>query len=47
MEYGIYNMEQRFHDKLKLKMDEFAHLVYRTTRSFPKDELYSVASQIR
>ncbi len=40
-------MEQLFHDKLKTKMDEFVHLVYRSTRNFPREELYGVTSQIR
>ncbi|MFA5051093.1 MAG: four helix bundle protein [Patescibacteria group bacterium] len=40
-------MAGQFHDKLKSKMDEFAHLVYRISRDFPKDELYGVTSQIR
>lgn len=37
----------QFHDDLKLKMDEFVHLIYRITKNFPKDELYGVISQIR
>lgn len=37
----------QFHDELKEKMDELAHLVYRMTRGFPKDELYGVTSQLR
>ncbi len=28
-------------------MDEYVHLVYKFTRSFPRDELYGVISQIR
>ena len=36
-----------FHDDLKLKMDEFVHLVYKITKDFPKDELYGVISQLR
>jgi len=36
-----------FHDDLKLKMDEFVHLVYKITKNFPKDELYGVISQLR
>lgn len=36
-----------FHDKLKKKMDEYAHFVYKITKKFPKDELYGVTSQIR
>lgn len=39
-------MEQ-FHGKLKSKMDEFVHLVYRVTKNFPKEELYGVTSQLR
>ena len=40
-------MEQRFHENLKIKMDEFVHLVYRISKNFPKDELYGVTSQLR
>lgn len=36
-----------FTKNLKLKMDEYVHLVYGLTRSFPKDELYGVVSQLR
>jgi len=36
-----------FQGKLKNKMDEYAHLVYKQTRSFPKDELYGIVSQLR
>lgn len=39
-------MEQ-FHDKLKTKMDDFAHLVYKITRDFPKEEIYGIVSQLR
>jgi len=28
-------------------MDEYVHLVYKITRSFPKEELYGVTSQLR
>ena len=37
----------QFHDDLKLKMDEYVHLVYKLTRQFPKEELYGVISQLR
>ncbi len=40
-------MQQKFHDILKIKMDEFVHLVYRISKDFPKDELYGVTSQLR
>lgn len=37
----------QFHDELKSKMDEFAHLVYRLTKEFPKEEIYGITSQLR
>jgi len=40
-------MEQKFHDNLKIKMDEFVHLVYKITKDFPKEEIYGVTSQLR
>lgn len=36
-----------FKDKLKIKMDEYVHLVYDITKGFPSDELYGITSQIR
>lgn len=39
-------MEQ-FHDKLKSKMNLFVHGVYGVAKSFPKEELYGVTSQLR
>ena len=40
-------MKNQFHDVLKDKMDEFVHLVYRFTKSFPRDEIYGATSQLR
>lgn len=40
-------MEQKFHDNLKIKMDKFVHFIYMITKSFPRDELYGVTSQLR
>ena len=40
-------MEQKFHDNLKVKMDEFVHFIYKITKNFPKDEFYGVTSQLR
>ena len=36
-----------FSEKLKGKMDEYVHLVYRLTRNFPREELYGSTSQLR
>lgn len=38
---------ETYHDKLRDKMDMYAHLVYALSRQFPKEELYGVTSQIR
>lgn len=37
----------QFHEELKYKMDEYAHLVYRLTKKFPKEEVYGATSQLR
>lgn len=37
----------KFHDVLKKLMDEFVHSIYDLTQSFPKEELFGVASQLR
>lgn len=39
--------QEKEKDVLKEKMDEFVHLVYGFTKSFPKEELYGVTSQLR
>ena len=36
-----------FQDKLKIKMDKYAHVVYKITKKFPKEEMYGTVSQIR
>jgi len=36
-----------FPKQLKIKMDEYAHLCYKITKDFPKEELYGVTSQLR
>jgi four helix bundle protein len=36
-----------YREKLKRLMDEYVHLVYKATRTFPKEELYGVISQFR
>lgn len=38
---------QTFHEKLKNKMDNYVHMIYQTTKTFPKEELYGSASQLR
>lgn len=39
--------ENNFYQKLKKKMDEFVHFVYKITKDFPKEELYGITSQLR
>ena len=41
MEHGT------FHNQLRNKIDEFVHLVYQLTKTFPKNELYGITSQLR
>ena len=36
-----------YFNRLKKLMDEYAHLIYKISRQFPKEELYGVTSQIR
>jgi four helix bundle protein len=36
-----------FNEKLKIKMDEYVHYVYKISKHFPKDELYGATSQLR
>ncbi|MDD5625894.1 MAG: four helix bundle protein [Patescibacteria group bacterium] len=38
---------KEFYEKLKEKMDEYAHFIYQISRKFPSDELYGMTSQIR
>lgn len=38
---------ENFKEKLKNKMNEYAHFVYKVTKQFPKEELFGVTSQIR
>lgn len=40
-------MKDNFHEKLKKKMDEYVHFVYKITKDFPKEEIFGVTSQIR
>ncbi|MFA5020921.1 MAG: four helix bundle protein [Patescibacteria group bacterium] len=36
-----------YQETLKVKMDSFVHFIYRITKEFPREELYSSVSQIR
>lgn len=36
-----------FHDDLKLHIHKLVKLVYKNTKSFPKDEIYGITSQLR
>ena len=40
-------MKNEYYEKLKDKMDEYAHMVYAVSSSFPKHEVYGITSQIR
>lgn len=40
-------MGRDFTDSLREKMDEYAHSVYKLTKSFPREEIYGVISQLR
>jgi four helix bundle protein len=39
--------KDNYFEKLRLKMDEYAHFVYRITGNFPKSEIFGATSQIR
>jgi len=38
---------EHFHDKLKVKIHCYVKLIYKLTKTFSKEELYGVTSQIR
>ncbi|MFA6993487.1 MAG: four helix bundle protein [Patescibacteria group bacterium] len=40
-------MANDFHQKLKIIMNEYVHLVYRVSQNFPRGELFGTTSQIR
>lgn len=40
-------MAGNYFEKLKIKMDEYVHFVYKLTKNFPKEEVYGVISQLR
>lgn len=40
-------MQKTFHGDLKKYIDEYVHMVYDATESFPKSELFGVTSQFR
>jgi len=40
-------MSKTYHQELREKMNDYAHLVYKITKTFPKEELYGVTSQLR
>lgn len=47
MNHATKATEERYHEKLKRIMDEYAHLVYKVTKNFPKEELFGITSQLR
>jgi len=36
-----------YHERSNKIMDDYVYLVYRVTKSFPKDEMFGVVSQLR
>lgn len=38
---------ETYHQKLKGLMDEYAHLIYKLTKTFPQNEVYGITSQLR
>jgi len=38
---------EQFHDKLKQKMDDYAHLIYQLAKKFPDNEKFGITSQLR
>ena len=36
-----------FHKKLKDKIDQYVHLVYKLTKDFPREEMYGSVAQLR
>lgn len=44
MEHGT---GKNFHDILKSKIDQYVHEVYRYTKNYPKEEIFSSTSQHR
>lgn len=36
-----------YHEKLKEKIDNYAHGVYKISRLFPKEEMFGITSQLR
>lgn len=39
--------EDKFHDILKKKADDFAFSIYQISKKFPREELYGITSQLR
>ena len=39
-------MGKTFHEELKDKIDNYIHLIYKVSKSFPGEELYGVTSQL-
>lgn len=40
-------MENKFHSDLRRMMDDFVKTVYSETKSFPREEVYGLTSQLR
>jgi four helix bundle protein len=43
----LQQKEETYHEKLRGEIDAYAHLIYAITKTFPREELYGVISQLR
>lgn len=39
--------KNNFPELLKIKMDDYAHLIHKATKNFPREEVYGITSQLR
>jgi four helix bundle protein len=43
----LQQKEETYHEKLRGEIDAYVHLIYAITKTFPREELYGVISQLR
>lgn len=47
MEQGAENKNDGYLKKLKIKMDRYAHLVYKIAKNIPKEEIFGLTAQLK